>query len=101
LNDEYGDHAIELRDEVIGDIQVVTIGDFQTVICEAIRIYFDDSDGDRLRKYIRERVVDLRGNTVEEKRSALDRASRLVSGAAYAEARIFRPLRKEDKLAET
>jgi hypothetical protein len=96
-NDQFGRYAIELNDEVIKDVQVVTIRDFQTVICAAIQIDCGDPDGRKLSRYLRETLIDLRGKTVPEKRAALEDASRLAPRAAYAETRIFRNLRTGDK----
>jgi hypothetical protein len=96
-NDEFGQYAIELNDGVIKDIEVVTVRDFQTVICAAIQVYCGDPDGCELSKYLQETLIDLRGKTVPEKRAALQEASRRAPRAAYAEARIFRFLRIGDK----
>jgi hypothetical protein len=97
LNDEFGQYAIELNDDVIKDIEVVTVRDFQTVICAAIQVDCGDPDGRALSKYLQEKLIDLRGKTVSEKRAALEGASRRAPRAAYAEARVFRFLRSGDK----
>ena len=96
-NDEFGHYAIELSDEVIKDVQVVTIRDFQTVICAAIQVYCGDPDGRELSRYLKETLIDLREKTVSEKKAALEDASRRAPRAAYAEARVFRRLRAGDK----
>lgn len=98
VNDQYGRYAIELNDEVIKDVQVVTIRDFQTVICAAIDIVGSHPDGREVSGYLRDKLVDLRGKTLLEKKAALKDASRRAPRAAYAEARIFRCLRTGDKL---
>lgn len=96
-NDEFGQYAIELNDDAIKDIEVVTVGDFQTVICAAIQVYCGDPGGRGLSKYLQKTLIDLRGKTVPEKRAALQEASRQAPRAAYAEARVFRSLRTGDK----
>lgn len=96
-NNEFGQYAIELNNDVIEDIEVVTVRDFQTVICAAIQVYCGDPVGRELSKYLQETLIDLRGKTVPEKKAALEEASRRAPRAAYAEARVFRLLRTRDK----
>jgi hypothetical protein len=96
-NDQFGQYVIELNDEVIKDVQVVTIRDFQTVICAAIQVDCGNTDGRKLSRYLQETLIDLRGKTIPEKKAALEYASQRAPGAAYAEARVFRRLRTGDK----
>ena len=96
-NDAYGEYPIQLADKVIKDIEVVTVGDFHTVMSHAIQLYFASPDYRALRKYLKQHVIDLRGKKVSEKKRALKHASQLAPRTAYAEARIFRPLKTGDK----
>jgi hypothetical protein len=96
-NDEFGQFPIELSDDVIADIQVVTVRDFQTVICAAIQIYCGDASGREVSAYLHNNLFDLRGKKPSEKKDMLEDISKRAPRAAYAEARIFRPLRSVDK----
>lgn len=90
----YGKYPIELDKRVIEDIQVVTAGDFQTVICEAIRRECSNEDW---KKYVSEKVYDLRRLSYQEKERKLDEIAKSMSSSTYAEARIFRTLHTSDK----
>ena len=64
---------------------------------QAIQLYFASPDSRKLRKFLRQTVIDLRGKKVSEKKRALRNASEGVPRTAYAEARIFRCLKASDK----
>jgi hypothetical protein len=93
----FGKYPIELDERVIEDIQIAAAGDFQNIICEAIkRECFSRNDND-WKEYVRKKVYDLRGWTAQEKKQKLEEiASELPSGR-YAEARVFRTLHTSDK----
>jgi hypothetical protein len=96
-NDEFGQFAIELSDDVIADIQVITVRDFQTVICAAIQIYCGDASGREVSAYLNNNLFDLRDKKPQEKKDMLEDISKHAPRVAYAEARIFRPLQSVDK----
>ncbi len=92
LQNEYGKYIIRLKPVVVEAIEVVCLGDFQTIVCNAAARQLNGLDlHEDLAK-----VISLRGKAFDEKASVLENAARQVRSPRYAEARIPRALRKGD-----
>ena len=89
----FGALEIELVPEIVSDIVLVCAGDFQNII-------LNSRDAGKGTEYLKERINVLEG-TVEARMAVLssfvDKA-RKYAVKGYAEARIFRALKSNDKL---
>lgn len=101
INEEFGKYPIELHERVIEHIQVATVGDFQTVICGAIKLECSSASGHELGRYLRDYVHCLQNLNPEEKKQKLEEMAHKLPSSRYCEARIFRTLYTSDKKRRT
>lgn len=91
LADVYG-RPFTLIDSTISHIDLVCSGDFQDRVCAALVALLEGKDLTRHKEYFK--VVT--GNSADEIRAAIEEAEEERNGFPYVEARIYRPLRRED-----
>jgi hypothetical protein len=94
LADAYG-FQFELKPEVMDEIAVACAGDFQTVIYNAYRNLLQGED---INKYVEcfERLPGDADRLKREKILMKAISDAKVAGRPYTEARLYRPLRRED-----
>ena len=94
LADAYG-FQFELKPEIIEEIAIVCAGDFQNVIYNAYRSLLRGEDIDRFVECFE--ILPHDADRSKRERTLMKAiSSAKAAGRPYAEARLYRPLRRED-----
>jgi hypothetical protein len=96
----YGEHEIRLTQDVFDELEVISAGDYQNIVCKLAALKMS---GAPFHEEMHHRICDLSEFKGQQRRDKIEEfiaRAKNYSSLGYAEARIFRRLRTSDKEPE-